>query len=80
MESDEERVFHLFPKLPIELRCIIWTLAPNDIEPRVVNIECKNLKMTVGGWEKANGAVHREYIFLAAGIFAPGHHNNYEGG
>jgi len=61
-----ERVFQLFPKLPIELRLVIWEQALPG--PRVVNLTRKKLKKTVGDWERENGANRREDIFLAAGM------------
>ncbi|KUJ09418.1 uncharacterized protein LY89DRAFT_788279 [Mollisia scopiformis] len=49
--------FEFFPELPKELRLLIWETALGLEEPRIVSIQQKCLKKTIGAWEKENNAI-----------------------
>ncbi|KAG4433669.1 hypothetical protein IFR05_010837 [Cadophora sp. M221] len=51
-EQEQASVFTLFPKLPLEIRQMIWERAlPN---PRILEIRQGHLRKTIGGWEAEN--------------------------
>jgi hypothetical protein len=52
-QNDHEgREFPQFPKLPEEIRIMIWEAA---LPARVVNIRQRKLKLTIGEWEQKSG-------------------------
>ena len=51
--AHSERLFTLFPNLPLEIRLIIWKHALPG--PRVVNLRQRKLKKTIGEWETETG-------------------------
>ena len=50
---EPERTFTVFPKLPQEIRLMIWEFALPG--PRVVNIRQRRIKKTIGEWESESG-------------------------
>ncbi|CZR63016.1 uncharacterized protein PAC_12913 [Phialocephala subalpina] len=51
----DERTFTCFPKLPREIRLMIWEAALPG--PRIVHIRHKSLQKTIGQWEQENNAL-----------------------
>jgi hypothetical protein len=66
----QDQTFPLFPKLPKEIRLMIWKLTLPG--PRTVHLQQRKLKTTIGEWEDQSG--------LSWPVFPEEHENRGENG
>ncbi|PMD23037.1 hypothetical protein NA56DRAFT_644614 [Hyaloscypha hepaticicola] len=73
--KNQDQTFPLFPKLPKEIRLMIWELTLPG--PRIVHLQQRKLKTTIGEWEDESGLSWP--LFPGDGEQNSGHRKMYRG-